>query len=99
MILQDVQTFIHDSHLVSLADLELHFQMDGRVLQSMILKLIHKGRVRQVPIPERCHGCTFCHLHTLTFYEWVDPQIHSQSSQRLQPSIPCCQDQQSPPQM
>lgn len=91
MILQDVQEFIHDGHLVSLAEMERHFHMEGQALQQMILKLIRKGRVRQAPVPAKCHGCTFCDGYALTFYEWVDEQTRRES----QRSIPCCQDQPS----
>lgn len=98
MILQDVQAFIHDTHLVSLAELELHFQMDGEALQQMLCKLMHKGRVRKAPTPDKCHGCTFCQANTLIFYEWIDypTEVEAIQPQRSRRSIPCCQDQQSP---
>lgn len=94
MILQDVQEFIHNGHLVSLAEIELHFHMEGEALQCMILKLIRKGRVRQAPVPTKCHGCTFCDSHALTFYEWVGETRHD-SLHTSRSSIPCCQDQTS----
>lgn len=97
MILQDIQEFIHEGHLVSLAEMEQHFHIEGQALQSMIRKLIRKGRVRQAPVPTKCHGCTFCDGHTLTFYEWVDKQTRRDSPSLSQHSIPCCQDQPSSP--
>lgn len=95
MILQEVQEFIHNGHLVSLAEMELHFHMEGQALQQMILKLIRKGRVRQASVPAKCHGCTFCDGHALTFYEWVDEKTRHSPHQPSQRSIPCCQDQPS----
>ena len=75
MILKELQDFVLDYHRVSLAEMELHFHMDGDALRHMLTKLIHKGRVRKLPIPEHCHGCTFCNPDTIEFYEWVD-QVH-----------------------
>ena len=72
MILKELQDFVLDYHRVSLAEMELHFHMDGNALRQMLSKLIKKGRVRQLPIPDKCHGCTFCNPDTLEFYEWVD---------------------------
>ena len=79
MILKELQDFVLDYHRVSLAEMELHFHMDGNALRQMLSKLIKKGRVRQLPIPDKCHGCTFCNPDTLEFYEWVD-QHHLGSS-------------------
>lgn len=93
MILQDVQDFIHNGHLVSLAEMEQHFHIEGQALQAMIHKLIRKGRVRQAPVPTKCHGCTFCDGHALTFYEWVDEQNRPEPHHGSRCSIPCCQDQ------
>ncbi|MDJ0742125.1 MAG: FeoC-like transcriptional regulator [Xenococcaceae cyanobacterium MO_167.B27] len=72
MILKELQDFVLDYHRVSLAEMELHFHMDGDALRQMLLKLIKKGRVRKLPIPDKCHGCTFCNPDTIEFYEWVD---------------------------
>lgn len=72
MILQELQDFVLDYHRVSLAEMELHFHIDGDALRQMLNRLIQKGRVRKVPIPEQCHGCTFCNPDTIEFYEWVD---------------------------
>lgn len=93
MILQDIQDFIHASHRVSLAEMEQHFHIEGQALQAMIRKLIRKGRVRQAPVPSKCHGCTFCDDHTLTFYEWVGEQTRRKSHHGSRCSFPCCQDQ------
>ena len=72
MILKELQDFVLDYHRVSLAEMELHFHMDGGALRQMLSKLIKKGRVRQLPIPDKCHGCTFCNPGTIEFYEWID---------------------------
>ena len=72
MILKELQDFVLDYHRVSLAEMELHFHMDGDALRQMLSKLIKKGRVRQLPIPDKCHGCTFCNPDTTEFYEWVE---------------------------
>ncbi len=72
MILKELQDFVLDYHRVSLAEMELHFHMDGGALRQMLSKLIKKGRVRQIPIPDKCHGCTFCNPDAIEFYEWVD---------------------------
>ena len=72
MILKELQDFVLDYHRVSLAEMELHFHMDGDALRQMLSKLIKKGRVRKVPIPDKCDGCTFCNPDTIEFYEWVN---------------------------
>lgn len=74
MILKELQDFVLDYHRVSLAEMELHFHMDGDALRQMLKKLIKKGRVLQVPTPHKCHGCTSCDPDTMEFYEWVDRQ-------------------------
>lgn len=72
MILKELQNFVLDYHRVSLAEMELHFHMDGNALRQMLNTLVQKGRVRKLPIPEHCHGCTFCNPDTIEFYEWID---------------------------
>ena len=54
---------------------QLRTAIDGDALRQMLSKLIQKGRVRKVPIPDKCHGCTFCNPDHIEFYEWVD-QYH-----------------------
>jgi hypothetical protein len=71
MILTEIQDFIGKSHQVSLADMKLHFHMDEGTLRPMLKKLVKKGRIRQLPIPEKCDCCTCCHSDTLELYEWV----------------------------
>ncbi|MGB6301767.1 MAG: FeoC-like transcriptional regulator [Rivularia sp. (in: cyanobacteria)] len=72
MILKELQNFIFNRRRVCLAEMELHFHIDGDALRQMLWKLIKKGRVHKVPTPEKCHGCTSCDPDTLEFYEWVD---------------------------
>ena len=81
MILKELQDFVLDYHRVSLAEMELHFHMDGGALRQMLSKLIKKGRVRQLPIPDKCHGCTFCNPDAIEFYEWVE--LNNPSSPHL----------------
>ncbi|MGK7916282.1 MAG: FeoC-like transcriptional regulator [Prochloraceae cyanobacterium] len=72
MILKELQDFVLDYHRVSLAEMELHFHIDGDALRHMLSKLIKKGRVRKVAMTDKCHGCTSCNPDTIEFYEWVD---------------------------
>ncbi|MDY6938109.1 MAG: FeoC-like transcriptional regulator [Cyanobacteriota bacterium] len=72
MILTELQDFVIDSRRVSLAQLKLHFRMEGDALRQMLSKLVRKGRVRQLPMPDRCDGCTCCDLETIEFYEWIE---------------------------
>jgi len=74
MILKELQNFVLKHHRVSLAELELHFHMDGDALRQMLKKLVQKGRIRQLPIPEHCEGCSFCNLKAIEFYEWIDEE-------------------------
>jgi hypothetical protein len=70
-MLRDIQTYIADRGMVSLSDLSLHFHADSEALQPMLSKLIRKGRIRKVPMPEQCSGCTCCTQESLELYEWV----------------------------
>ncbi|MFP4133314.1 MAG: FeoC-like transcriptional regulator [Halothece sp.] len=91
MILKELQNFILEHHRVSLAEMELHFHMDGDALRQILKKLVQKGRVRQLPIPEHCDGCTFCNLDAIEFYEWIDKrereEENSDSSQLTKTQI------------
>ncbi len=71
MILKELQDFLVDSHCVSLAQMERHFQIDGNALRPMLNKLIKKGRLRKLPSAEKCHSCKSCDPDALEFYEWV----------------------------
>jgi hypothetical protein len=83
MILKELQEFVLEYHRVSLAEMELHFHMDGDALRHMLEKLVRKGRVQKLPIPEQCHGCTFCNPDTIEFYEWVDADQQDSDSPQL----------------
>lgn len=72
MILKELQNFIFNRRRVCLAEMELHFHMDGDAIRQMLNKLIKKGRIYKVPTPEKCHGCTCCYPDTIEFYEWVE---------------------------
>lgn len=70
-MLCDVQTYIADRNIVSVNDLSLHFHTSIHTLQPMLNKLSRKGRIRQLPTPEKCSGCTCCDHNDLLCYEWV----------------------------
>lgn len=91
MILKELQNFVLEYRRVSLAELELHFHIDADALRQMLKKLVQKGRVRQLPMPEKCDGCTFCNLHAIEFYEWIDEEQKqpSNASQLTNDSVSC----------
>ncbi|MBZ8182890.1 FeoC-like transcriptional regulator [Oscillatoria salina] len=78
MILKELQEFVFKYHRVSLAEMELRFHIDGDALRQMLNKLVKKGRISKLPIPEHCHGCTSCNPDTIEFYEWVDIAYQNQ---------------------
>jgi putative ferrous iron transport protein C len=71
-MLRDVQAYIADHGTVSVADLSLHFHTSIDALQPMLNKLSRKARIRPLPAPEKCAGCTACNHNDLLCYEWVD---------------------------
>jgi putative ferrous iron transport protein C len=70
MILKDLQQYLAEIEMVSLADLASHFQTDTELLRDMLQHLVRKGRVRQ-RILDRCDGCTQCQPETVEFYQWM----------------------------
>ena len=72
MILTELQHFVCRYQRVSLAQLRLHFSIEPDALRHMLSMLIRKGRVRLIPIPHRCDGCTCCNVETIEFYEWIE---------------------------
>jgi|GEM_PF-64396 len=74
MILTELQTYLAKHHQASLADLANHFRTDAESLRSMLRRLIRKGRVRALPVVEKCHGCTSCSAAALEVYEWIEPE-------------------------
>lgn len=87
MILTELQTYLAKHHQASLADLANHFRADADSLRSMLQRLIRKGRVRALPIVEKCHGCTSCSAAMLEVYEWVESgpssaTLHTKQSDR-----------------
>ena len=70
-MLRDIQTYIAKHHTVSMADLTLHFQADEEAIEPMVNKLFRKGRVRKIPVPEQCGGCSCCSPSGLELYEWT----------------------------
>ena len=71
MILNEVQNFLSQKKKASLADMQLHFRMDGNALRGMLNKLIRKGRVRKMEDGKKCGGCHSCEPEAIEFYEWV----------------------------
>ncbi len=90
MILRELQDLILNHHRVSLAEMELHFHIDGDALRQMLNKLIKKGRVRKLPISHKCHDCTCCSPEIIEFYEWIDqyypgsPHLPTDSASSIQ---------------
>ncbi|NER83357.1 MAG: FeoC like transcriptional regulator [Leptolyngbya sp. SIO1D8] len=70
-MLTEIQAYISTHNVVSLQDLSLRFHIDSDALTPMLQRLSRKGRIRQLPIPEKCDGCTCCDLKSLECYEWV----------------------------
>jgi len=70
-MLSDLQTYIAKNGTVSIADLSLHFRTDSHAIQPMLKKLSRKGRIRKLPVPEKCDHCTCCDWTNLECYEWV----------------------------
>lgn len=70
-MLRDLQTYIANQHVVSIADLSLHFHTNVNALQPMLNKLSRKGRIRKLPVPTKCTDCTCCDHSDLVCYEWV----------------------------
>jgi len=70
MILQDLQQYLRDRPITSLAELAQHFQVDADVLRLMLNRLQNKGRVRKLET-KKCGGCHSCTPETLELYEWV----------------------------
>jgi hypothetical protein len=70
-MLTDLQTYIAKNSIVSMADLSLHFCSDSEAIRPMLTKLCRKGRIRKLPIPEKCGDCTCCEMVNLECYEWV----------------------------
>lgn len=73
MILTEIQSYIFQHKKVSLADLELHFHIDGDALRGMLHRLVRKGRVQRIE-GEKCGGCHSCAEDAIEFYEWVNAQ-------------------------
>ncbi|MEO1068984.1 MAG: FeoC-like transcriptional regulator, partial [Cyanobacteria bacterium J06638_6] len=48
-----------------------HFHTDSQALRPMLAKLSRKGRIRSLPVPEKCADCTCCDWRSLECYEWT----------------------------
>ncbi|MEG4343578.1 FeoC-like transcriptional regulator [Microcoleus sp. A003_D6] len=73
MILSDIQKFIADNKRASLADLKIHFRMDGDALRGMLNRLIRKGRISKMAEVKKCGGCHSCGDDATEIYVWVNP--------------------------
>ncbi|MEG4838186.1 FeoC-like transcriptional regulator [Microcoleus sp. B9-D4] len=73
MILSEIQKFIADNKRASIADLKIHFRMDGDALRGMLNRLIRKGRISKIPEAKKCGGCGSCADDATEIYVWVNP--------------------------
>ncbi|MGB8685815.1 MAG: FeoC-like transcriptional regulator [Microcoleus sp.] len=73
MILSDIQKFIADNKRASIADLKIHFRMDGDALRGMLNRLIRKGRISKMEEAKKCGGCHSCGDDATEIYVWVNP--------------------------
>jgi predicted ArsR family transcriptional regulator len=70
-MIRNIQTYISTHRTVSISDLALHFHVDEQAIQPMMLKLVRKGRVRQLSVPKTCGSCSCCSDSSLQLYEWI----------------------------
>jgi putative ferrous iron transport protein C len=75
-MLRDIQSYIAQHGTVSIADLSLHFHTDSQAIKPMLAKLSRKGRIRPLPPPTKCSGCTCCEQDSLECYEWLGTRCH-----------------------
>jgi putative ferrous iron transport protein C len=73
MILSDIQRFIADNKRASIADLKIHFRIDGHALRGMLNRLIRKGRISKMAEAKKCGGCHSCGDDATEIYVWVNP--------------------------
>ena len=72
MILTGVCEYLREHGRASLADLARHFDSDPSALEGMLARLEHQGRVRRLPLGERCgSSCCQCEPTSLAVYEWT----------------------------
>lgn len=71
MILQEIQQYLREHPVTSLADLSQHFQSDPYALRLMLDRLQNKGRIRKLKA-KKCGGCHSCAPENLELYEWID---------------------------
>ncbi|MEG4282342.1 FeoC-like transcriptional regulator [Microcoleus sp. A006_D1] len=72
MILSDIQQFISENKRASIADLKLHFRMDGDALRGMLNRLMRKGRISKMAEAKKCGGCHSCADDATEIYVWVN---------------------------
>ncbi len=72
MSLKELQDFIFDFQLVSLAEIKLYLQIDGDTIRPMLNSLITNGKVQRSPMADKCQTCLKCEPDELEFYEWVE---------------------------
>jgi DeoR/GlpR family transcriptional regulator of sugar metabolism len=71
MILQEIQQYLRQHPVSSLAELSQHFHSDPDALRLMLDRLQSKGRVRKLEA-KKCGGCQSCAPETLELYEWIN---------------------------
>ncbi|WP_448525942.1 FeoC-like transcriptional regulator [Parathermosynechococcus lividus] len=69
IVLLQVQSYIKEHHVVSMAQLATHFDKSPAVLEPLLVQLIRKGRLEKLAAP-RCGGCHQCHSTDLDLYQW-----------------------------
>lgn len=71
MSLTELQNFVFDFGRVSLAEMKLYLQIDGKTLQPMLDSLIQQGLVQKSFTSEECLTCRKCESDEIEFYEWI----------------------------
>ncbi|MEM8677618.1 MAG: FeoC-like transcriptional regulator [Cyanobacteria bacterium P01_G01_bin.67] len=71
MNLKELQEFVFDFRRVSLAEMKLYLQIDGKTLKPMLDKLINQGLVQKSYTANECQTCRKCDADEIEFYEWV----------------------------
>lgn len=71
-MITDIAHYIEQRGQVPLRDLALHFKMDERVIESMLDRLVQKGRIRELPGGTACGGgCQQCAPEQIRIFAWT----------------------------
>lgn len=69
-MLSELQQYMKNRSIVSVAELAQALQIDRDVLREMLQLLMRKDRVRAVE-RKKCGGCQSCDPAAVEFYEWI----------------------------